>query len=338
VYAAALAHVLRLPTEEELMTAVRNLGARPPPSGAAAASGTVAELRRELRQVTAERDDLIERAARGGVQPEQMAKLQRRLRDQGTRLRLADDALEAARRDAAGELAGLRAELTRLTSELTRSDERARLATERADRAQESLGRMREQSTMDKATADRRIDLLLSTAEGAISGLRREWQLTGGGLTPADVVAGRLPPAKAGGHGQSTDEPAQLSAWLGLPAAHLVVDGYNVSKTGFAALTLAGQRDRLIRSLAVLSARNSAEITVVFDGAAVAVPSSPGRGVRVIFSPPGVIADDIIRELVAAEPPGRVVVVVSSDREVADRVRRLGARTANSDVLLALLG
>ena len=38
------------------------------------------------------------------------------------------------------------------------------------------------------------------------------------------------------------------------------------------------------------------------------------------------IADDVIRELVAAEPPGRPVVVVTSDREVATDVVRAGFR------------
>jgi rRNA-processing protein FCF1 len=58
----------------------------------------------------------------------------------------------------------------------------------------------------------------------------------------------------------------------------------------------------------------------------------------VVFSPPGVIADDVIRRLAAAEPVGRVVIVVSSDREVADAVRRSGARVAESAVLLAVVG
>ena len=45
-----------------------------------------------------------------------------------------------------------------------------------------------------------------------------------------------------------------------------------------------------------------------------------------LFSKPGETADELIRRLVRAEPPGRPVVVVSSDREVADGVRRSGAR------------
>ena len=140
-----------------------------------------------------------------------------------------------------------------------------------------------------------------------------------------------------GAQGETTADPARLQSWLTLPGAHLVVDGYNVSKSGFAELTLAQQRDRLIRSLSALAARTSADVTVVFDGAAVAVPQPPGRGVRVLFSPPGVIADDVIVDLAAAEPAGRVVVVVSSDRDVVGRVRRHGARAAGSAVLLAML-
>ena len=36
-----------------------------------------------------------------------------------------------------------------------------------------------------------------------------------------------------------------------------------------------------------------------------------------LFSPAGVIADDVLRDLVDAEPAGRVVVVVTDDRELA---------------------
>jgi hypothetical protein len=59
--------------------------------------------------------------------------------------------------------------------------------------------------------------------------------------------------------------------------------------------------------------------------------------VRLLFSGPGETADDVLRELVRAEPPGRPLVVVSRDREVADDVRRDGARPVASRALLALL-
>ena len=58
------------------------------------------------------------------------------------------------------------------------------------------------------------------------------------------------------------------------------------------------------------------------------------RGVRVVFSPEGVIADDVIRQLVAAEPRGRVVVVVSSDQAVARDVVRGGARAVPATALI----
>ena len=44
-----------------------------------------------------------------------------------------------------------------------------------------------------------------------------------------------------------------------------------------------------------------------------------------MFSPEGVIADEVIRDLVAAEPEGRVVVVVTSDQEVARDASAAGA-------------
>ena len=45
----------------------------------------------------------------------------------------------------------------------------------------------------------------------------------------------------------------------------------------------------------------------------------------------------MIRELVGEEPPGRVVVVVTSDRELAGDVGRSGVRTVGSDALIRLL-
>jgi predicted RNA-binding protein with PIN domain len=57
----------------------------------------------------------------------------------------------------------------------------------------------------------------------------------------------------------------------------------------------------------------------------------------VLFSRKGETADDLIRRLVRVEPTGRPVVVVSSDREVADGVRRHGAYPMAADSLLRRL-
>jgi phage gp37-like protein len=71
--------------------------------------------------------------------------------------------------------------------------------------------------------------------------------------------------------------------------------------------------------------------------ARVPVTGGAARRVRVVFSPPGEIADEVIRRLVRAEPAGRVVVVCSADREVVDGVVRAGARVVAPSALLARL-
>jgi predicted RNA-binding protein with PIN domain len=57
--------------------------------------------------------------------------------------------------------------------------------------------------------------------------------------------------------------------------------------------------------------------------------------VRVLFSEPGVQADDVIRALVDAEPRGRQLVVATSDRAVVTSVSQRGAYAVSSAVLLA---
>jgi predicted RNA-binding protein with PIN domain len=82
------------------------------------------------------------------------------------------------------------------------------------------------------------------------------------------------------------------------------------------------------------------EITVVFDAGAVTarpVGVAAPRGVRVLFSNPGELADEEIVRLVQAEPPGRPVAVVTSDREVADLCAGAGAKPVSSAAMLARL-
>ncbi|GGM12669.1 NYN domain-containing protein [Nakamurella endophytica] len=331
--AAALAHLLRLPEAEELVAAFRPAS----PAGQAVVASRVAERRiaRLERQVTELRDerDALRRALADGGETEAQ-RLRQRLREQGVRLRAAEDAAARAGADAHERMAALTQELEAVRRERADWERRAQAAGERADRAQQSLTEARQAAGWSRGAADRRLDLLLQTVEGAAMGLRRELALQGGGPDPADVRAARSAPPR----GEATGDPAVLQSWLVLPGAHLLVDGYNVTKTGYPELSLAQQRDRLVRTLAASSARTGADVTVVFDGAAVVVPQPPGRGIRVLFSPPGVLADDVVRDLVAAEPPGRVVVVVSSDGQVERGARARGARTAPSRALLALLG
>ena len=57
-----------------------------------------------------------------------------------------------------------------------------------------------------------------------------------------------------------------------LPQVHLIIDGYNVTKTGYGDLPLSDQRSRLVSGVGVLHAQTKAEVTVVFDGAELDAP------------------------------------------------------------------
>jgi predicted RNA-binding protein with PIN domain len=131
-------------------------------------------------------------------------------------------------------------------------------------------------------------------------------------------------------------------------AAHLVrsgvlllVDGYNVSLFAWPELALSAQRQRMATALAELAARSGAAVQVVFDGdEQMAYPSVRGTArtpVRVVFSTPGVDADEVIIDLVDQHPPDRAVVVATNDRRVQDEVRRRGANVLTTPQLLGLL-
>ncbi|GAB1514281.1 NYN domain-containing protein [Actinophytocola sp. KF-1] len=291
----------------------------------------------ELARIRAELADVQGAVDRVRAEGEaELERLRKRLREQGVRVRKAKDEAESA----AGEIERIRAEaearVAALTEQRDRERERAESERARAERA-EADAEMARQSAREARQADEvRLALLVDTLDGAVTGLRRELALGNAGPRPADLVRGAT---EAHGSVGRVEDPAALDRLLALPSVHLVVDGYNVTKTGYPELSLSEQRERLIRQLAALAARTSAEVTLVFDGAGVvAVPTTAPRGVRVLFSDPGVLADDVIRALVTAEPEGRPVVVVTSDRAVADSVRRRGAHPVPSAVLLARLG
>jgi predicted RNA-binding protein with PIN domain len=189
-----------------------------------------------------------------------------------------------------------------------------------------------------------RLRLLLDTMVDAVGGLRRELALPPSDLLPADTVSAMEPGAEslvsAVGRALLDDDPSLLRRLLALPQVHLIVDGYNVSKTAWPTAPLEQQRDRLAAGVGALIAGKRVEATIVFDGAELAHPPPmvSRRIVRVRFSPQGVIADDIIRELVEAEPTGRPVVVVTTDRELATSVTKKGARAVASMALIHAMG
>lgn len=302
-----------------------------------AAQRKAARLAEELAEARAE---LREARGSGEQRTEELRaeadRLRKRLREQGVRLREARDEAAAGSSVSADAQREQEQRISALTAERDRESQRAATERARAQSAEADSATARQAAKEARAADEVRLALLIETLDGAVTGLRRELALGGSGPRPADTVRG----ATVGkGSVARVEDPAALDRLLALSAVHLIVDGYNVTKTGFAELSLADQRDRLTKQLGTLAARTGAETTLVFDGAGVvSVPPTTPRGVRVLFSDPGVLADDVIRALVAAEPEGRPVVVVTSDRAVADSVRRRGAHPVPSAVLLARLG
>ncbi|WP_407691242.1 NYN domain-containing protein [Saccharopolyspora mangrovi] len=294
----------------------------------------VERLAAEVERLKAELAEARESADQAAGN-EEADRLRKRLREQGMRLREAKDAAEAARAELESAHEARESAIAEVAAERDRERARAQEEKQRADRAAAEVQVARESAREARQGDEVRLALLLETLEGAVGGLRRELGAAGTGPRPADVLRRvREQTAVA----SVVADVAALDRLLGLPAVHLIVDGYNVTKTGYPELPLADQRDRLAHQLAALAARTGAEVTLVFDGADVlAVPTSGPRGVRVLFSEPGVQADDVIRDLVAAEPEGRQVVVATSDRAVVTSVQRRGAYAASSAMLLARL-
>ncbi|MFF3983372.1 NYN domain-containing protein [Streptomyces sp. NPDC001601] len=247
---------------------------------------------------------------------------------------------EAALRKLQGEMEAGRAEGQSL---LSAAESEGRRLKARLGEAEAALEASRRAAREGRSVEDMRLRLLLDTVLDAAQGLRRELALPPVSVRPAETVdavePGRMTPKDIAARALSEHDPAILNQLLALPQAHLVVDGYNVTKTGYPQMPLEKQRLRLLGQLSQLAAQTGAEVTCVFDGAELAAPVllAPPRGVRVLFSKPGVTADELIRQLVRAEPPGRPVIVASTDREVADGVAKAGARPVASAMLLKRL-
>ncbi|GAA1176761.1 NYN domain-containing protein [Streptomyces hebeiensis] len=335
---AAPAYVLRPPGWVKLVAAAGEEAQR------ADAERVDEETRRELDRLRAELAGARERAKSesdrlraelDGVRKEAES-LHRKLRSAQSDVRRG----EAVLRRLAAETEAVRAEAA---AQVSAAESETRRVKARLGEAESAVEASRRAAREGRSVEDMRLRLLLDTLLDSAQGLRRELALPPAAVRPADLVdavePGRMSPKDVAARALSETDPALLDQLLALPQAHLVVDGYNVTKTGYPTMPLEKQRLRLLGGLAMLAAQTGAEMTCVFDGAELAAPVllAPPRGVRVLFSKPGVTADELIRQLVRAEPPGRPVVVVSTDREVADGVAKAGARPVASALLLRRL-
>ena len=271
----------------------------------------------------------------------------------------AASAVEARRSEAdglRGELAEARARIEALESELQAARDELREANTAArherDRLLARIDRLERagpepattpapdpSATEAQAELRRQVDELrglLATTRSTLTALASDL------VDPApartgddDGTPGRMPLRLPGGVLASSVEAARFLVRSG---AIVVVDGYNVTKTGWADLALRDQRERLVRRLEDLRNRYGTELVLVFDGAAVEGAHTPARrGVKVVFSPPDRTADDEIRAVVANVAHDRPVVVVTSDAEIVRDVRQLGANVVPSTAFFALL-
>jgi len=329
VEVAALAYLLRPDDWEQHLAAA---AAQVPVEAPRAAEEAVSRLSDQLDQARTETRQVRER-----------------LREQVNELKAENVTLRRKLNEARQRISGLQTELELRTTEAETADERVDAARAEVDRELRKLrARITELEAVEHAArrtagqerelASTRTRLLLDTVIEAASGLRRELALPPGGeLRPADTVAGMEPSAAPVGRTAPDDDPALFDELLSLPQVHLIIDGYNVTKTAWPNSPLHSQRQRLVTALGALVAQRRIEVTVVFDGAELSGPVqlNPPRGVRVRFSPAGVIADEVIRQLVRAEPPGRPIVVVSTDREVAESIITMGARSLSATTLIS---
>jgi YacP-like NYN domain len=306
------------------------------------ATAELAVTRGELRQMRARYDAAVAEEPRLRRRAEELERALEKVKAKAERAQLELAEVQAAREAADGRAAALAAEVAALQSSVDELSARAdaadtasaprlpsaaveglRQAVAATSVLSEVLARVADTLQAD----DGAIDDAASSNRGKISGRRAN----GVRRDVARRQALRLP---RGLTEQSVEGASYLLVESGAP---VLVDGYNVAMLGWPDETLPEQRTRLLDTLDDLACRAGTSIQVVFDGAEVGpAPPAKNRQVRVQFSPPGVIADDELRRLVAGMPPANPVVVATNDRTLAADLRRMGANVVRSEQLLAV--
>ena len=125
---------------------------------------------------------------------------------------------------------------------------------------------------------------------------------------------------------------------LGVGDVLLLVDGYNLARDRWNGLSPEEERRRVVQLLEEVQARSGARATAVFDGVTGEVSPMASRSITVRYSPTGTTADEVIADTLRSLPDDVAVIVVSSDREVADHARSQGATVLSSSAFLVATG
>jgi predicted RNA-binding protein with PIN domain len=286
-----------------------------------------------------------------------LTRLEGELRDERRGRRDRESAADRQAEDAAKRAREAEAGLDKARRDLELADARAQREAERARDAERRLRELKRESadtpppsTSGWVTVPGGPDLedLIRRARDLADQLARA--LPGASPTPAPPRPPAPPapgrPAPEAGRrtavpcppGLRADQPEGLDAMLRTRGVVLVVDGYNVSMTGWPGTPVDRQRDQLIGALERLHLRLRCDVVVVFDGAdVVGVAPRRTRGVRVVFSPEGERADPVIIREVQALPLRVPAVVASSDGWVRDNAVREGATPVAAATLLDVL-
>lgn len=126
-------------------------------------------------------------------------------------------------------------------------------------------------------------------------------------------------------------------------ALHIVIDGYNLIRqsptlSAMEYISTEEGRDGLLKLLAQYKKFKPHKITVVFDAAygnSLAESKTRQRGITIIFSRKGELADDVIKRIAAKERERAIV--VTSDNDIIDFAVRHDAATINSQEFEAKL-
>lgn len=117
---------------------------------------------------------------------------------------------------------------------------------------------------------------------------------------------------------------------------HIIIDGYNLIRQSdslkrFEGISLESGRNELIRRISLYKKSRGHRITIVFDGWA-SGPLMEERdregGIDIIYSRRGEKADEVIKRMV--KKGEEEIVVVTSDRSIADSISRNGGVAISS--------
>lgn len=297
-----------------------------------AAQEEAGELRKEQRR----REAAEQAAVRARLEIAELKEAAVRERDAATEAQRERDRL-------LGEVEGLQRRVRELERGLAKRDAGSKKVAEQAEVAADEVEALRERLAAAEAARDAALAARADESPAGHDPRVRELLLEALALTGPVADGGKRPrrraarsplPIPGGVYGNSEAAAEHL---LRSPGVVVLVDGYNVAKLVWPDLSLERQRERCIDLAETVARRWGTDVHVVFDGADIVGSHTRARRlVRVVYSPEGVLADDVLRAEVAALDPTRPVVVVTNDQAVLADVKAQGANTVSSDTFVAV--